>query len=163
MVSQAGTMQTDLDRLHRVVGGYISGPRCGKTVAHCHDIASAVELGEKGIYVVLPSQQRVDRFASVLVAVMQERGIFCNRPERNLVRCYRTPVVDRWNTLASIRIISKHEANDAIRGSHDGAVVCDSDNWYQELLGRHDGPLHDREYRTWDEVVWKRRSWECDE
>lgn len=67
-------MSTDLDRLHAVVSGELRGRQVGKTWAHCHDLVSAIELGEPEVRAVVATLRDVNHVLPMLVGVLQERG-----------------------------------------------------------------------------------------
>jgi hypothetical protein len=68
-------MKTDLDRLHGVVLGEITGRRAGYTMAHCHEVASVIELGETEVILLLPRLDWQSHVLPMLDEVLQERGI----------------------------------------------------------------------------------------
>lgn len=45
-------MGTDIERLHKVISGELTGRGCGKTFARCHELAGQVKVGEFGDIVV---------------------------------------------------------------------------------------------------------------
>ena len=63
-------MRLDLDRLHKVVTGEITHRGCGKTVAHCADVAGLIELGEKDIWL------RVEKLIDVQHVLQTLREVF---------------------------------------------------------------------------------------
>jgi late competence protein required for DNA uptake (superfamily II DNA/RNA helicase) len=73
-------MRTNLDRLHDVVLGNITGRGAGHTVAHCHEIASVIELGETDVALMLPRMDWIKHVLPVLDKVLQERGVGALHP-----------------------------------------------------------------------------------
>jgi len=66
---------TDIDRLHGVVLGERTGRRAGHTFAHCHEVASLIELGETEVVVVLPRLDWVRHVRPMLLRVLEDRGL----------------------------------------------------------------------------------------
>jgi hypothetical protein len=77
-------MRTDIDRLHGVVSGEITGRRAGHTVAHCHEVASVIELGETEVVLILPCMQWTEHVLPILDRVLQERGVGSLQPTRRM-------------------------------------------------------------------------------
>lgn len=69
-------MPTDIDRLHRVAGGGISGRGCGKTFSRVHALASIIELGEATRVIFFIARQRdISYLMPMIEVVFQERGV----------------------------------------------------------------------------------------
>jgi hypothetical protein len=65
---------TNLDRLHEVVLGWPEiKRRVGNTFAHCHTVASLVELGESRILLLLPQMVWEEHVIPMLSDVLFER------------------------------------------------------------------------------------------
>ena len=70
-----GGMITDLDRLHDVAEGRLTGRGVGATFYHCHQVAGAIELGERNVYIQVPVYRDVDYIMLMLKSVLSEHGI----------------------------------------------------------------------------------------
>lgn len=67
---------TNIDRLHKVVTGEISGRGAGKTFASCHEVAGIVELGkEKQIFVITKFWRDRSYIKPMLWQILQEHGL----------------------------------------------------------------------------------------
>lgn len=68
-------MRLDLDRLHKVVTGEITHRGCGKTVAHCVDVAGLIDLGEKDIWLRVEKMMDVPHVLQTLRQVFAALGL----------------------------------------------------------------------------------------
>lgn len=77
-------MITDLDRLHRVVSGELTGPRVGNTFARCHIIAGALEVGEEmTVVAIIPKWSHYHYIRSLLQDVLSDHEIEVTREFHN--------------------------------------------------------------------------------
>lgn len=66
-------MKTDLNRLHKVAEGELTGPRCGKTFLQCHVAAGFIELGFTEIICVVSEYQDINHIVPMLKGILEER------------------------------------------------------------------------------------------
>lgn len=68
-------MKTDLDRLHAVFDGTLTGRGCGLTFLQCHEVAGAVEVGHKRIVIAISFGQEVYHVESMLRKVFVDHEL----------------------------------------------------------------------------------------
>jgi hypothetical protein len=68
---------TDLDRLHAVVEGKLTGRRVGRTYAACHNLAGILETCEAGSKIVwfIPRMAWLFHIRPMVTRVLEEHGL----------------------------------------------------------------------------------------
>jgi hypothetical protein len=94
--------KTDIDRLHAVINGKLTGRGCGKTYATCHEIAGFVEVGETEILCIVPIFGWLTWLRAMLIEVLQEHGLEVQFLANDALRCGESTIrfiLDRHRDL----------------------------------------------------------------
>jgi len=73
---------TDINRLHDVASGRLTGRQCGTTYLACHDICGAIELGETNILAIVKAMRDIGYITFMLEGVMNEHELVFRRLSR---------------------------------------------------------------------------------
>ena len=72
-------METNIEHLHAVVDGVVTGRQCGKTTARCHEIAGMIEVGFSTVYAVITEYRDLSYIETMLNGILSEHHITMNR------------------------------------------------------------------------------------
>jgi len=109
-------MKTDIDRLHAVIEGKITGRGVGRTYAKCHEIAGILEVTDvQDIYLIVTHMSDRYYILPMLISVLDEHFI-SKAPYRSTDQ-YITVYPNR-----KIWFISEYNFDKRLRGC-EGAIV----------------------------------------
>lgn len=109
-------MVIDIDRLHNVVAGKMSGRGAGITFSQIHEISGILEVRDdiKTIIVILPWIDRVRFIMNMMKNVLDTHGLIIYNTRQNLIKVGNDKI---------ILFLSVHNARERLVGLEDCYIV----------------------------------------